>query len=162
MKQIPLTKGLVALVNDEDYEYLMQWRWKTMKHGRTFYAVRSTYKDKKQELISMHRLILDLSKSNEYADHIDRNGLNNQRYNLRISSPTQNSANRSSHKNGTSKYLGVSYRKDNNKWRASICKNGKIINLGQYTTEESAALSYNNNAIELHGNFANLNNIQSH
>ena len=101
MKEIPLTQGEVALVDDEDYEWLNQWRWYVLKARHTFYAVR--FDGGRTQ--SMHREIMCNPVGKE-VDHSDMDGLNNQRINLRIATRSQN------HKNvnpyGVSAYLGVS------------------------------------------------------
>ncbi len=154
MKQIPLTKGLFTLVDDEDYDYLMQWKWYWHfgKSSQTYYVLRNAPKG--QELL-MHRMIMKVDRA-EQIDHIDFNGLNNQKYNLRIATRSQNCMNRRSRRNSTSKYLGVSLH-ESGKWHASIGKNGKIFYLGRYWKEEDAAKAYDAKAIQLHGEFANLN-----
>lgn len=91
------------------------------------------------------------------SDHIDGNGLNNQRNNLRACTFSQNNANTRSRNNTSSSYLGVSWSKREKKWRASIQKNGKTKSLGYWDSEIKAAKVYNYEAIKLHGTFAKLN-----
>lgn len=159
MKEIKLTQGQVALVDDEDYEYLNQWKWYAQKSRGTFYACRYT----KNEVLIMHRIILN-TPFNMEVDHRDHNGLNNQRHNIRNCTRSQNHMNKDPR--GSSKYLGVSWDKSRNKWRAFIqtrqISNGKRKTLfnGQYNTEEEAAIAYNEAAKRLHGEFANLNIIE--
>jgi hypothetical protein len=163
MQEIKLTKGQVAFVDDEDFEFINQWKWqaKSPKNSHCFYATRGVWnKDKKRmDEVSMHRVILKLLGSKMEVDHADRNGLNNQRNNLRIATRSENSANIGCRKNSTSKYLGVSLRKSNGKWRAEIRKNGKGYRLGEFINEIDAALAYNEAAKTHHGQFANLNKI---
>lgn len=104
----------------------------------------------------MHRQILGLTNPDIKTDHIDRDGLNNQRNNLRIATKSQNNANRRSHKNSTSKYIGV-HKTAKNKWIASITKMRTHLYLGIFIKEEDAAKCYNKFADKLHGQFANLN-----
>ncbi len=154
MKEIGLTQGQVALVDDEDYDYLMQWKWYAQgsKKSNYFYAVRNEAKDK----ILMHRVILDLNDKSKTADHKNHNTLDNQKQNLRIASVAQNSCNRISlHK--SSKFLGVNKTKVRNTWRASITKNYTTKYLGSFKTEEQAALAYDMAAKAIHGEYANLN-----
>lgn len=161
MKEIKLTKGQVALVDNDDFEWLNQWKWqaKTPKNANCYYATRGVWnrEKKRMEELSMHRMILNINNPKICCDHIDRNGLNNQRYNLRTANHSQNCANIAKRKNTTSKYLGVSLRKATGRWRAEIRKNWKGIRLGEYVNEIDAAIAYNNAAIKLHGEFANLN-----
>ncbi len=153
MKEIQLTQGFVALVDDEDYDYLMQWKWYAKKQKYSYYANR--YENGK--LIHMHRVILKIDNPNLYGDHKDHNGLNNQRKNLRIATKLQNNKNKTSHKNAASRFLGVSSH--NERWRARITINYKNKSLGVFKSESEAAMAYNNAARVIHGEFANLNNI---
>lgn len=157
MKEIQLTKGQIALVDDEDFEWLNQRKWWAKRHRNTFYAHCRMIETGK--IVLMHRLILDLTDPKIQTDHKDRNGLNNQKYNLRVATNSQNTANRKSFKNSTSKYLGVRLHKRDNIWEANIQKDGKLMYIGRFKTEEDAALAYNKVAQKLHGEFANLNII---
>jgi hypothetical protein len=156
MKTIPLTQGKFALVDDEDYDYLMQWKWcahkNPSKYHDRFYAVRSTW-GKKRKFIQMHSFIMK-PPLGMVIDHIDHDGLNNQKSNMRICTAAQNNMNLIPR--GRSKYLGVCYNIQN-KPKASIWKNNKTIYLGMFETEEDAARAYDIKAKELHGEFANLN-----
>ena len=107
----------------------------------------------------MHRQIMAISDTKIHIDHIDQNGLNNCRNNLRLCSISQNNANRKALPNKTSQYLGVCYVSERNKWVASISKNNKTKILGRFFNEKSAALAYNKAAKEIHGEFARLNTI---
>lgn len=143
------------LVDEQDYILLSSFHWYIKKKCSTFYALANINGKK----IRMHRLILGIVNPKIIVDHIDHNGLNNQRNNLREATPGQNSANSKSHINSTSAFLGVSYCKNINKWRADICKNGKKKSLGTYSKESEAAIAYNNAAMIVHGVFANLNKV---
>lgn len=103
----------------------------------------------------MHKFLTDWPKT----DHIDGNGLNNQRRNLRPCTTAQNAANQTQQKGRSSLYKGVSWRKGRNKWRAGIKVNGKQINLGDFTNETEAALAYNKAAAEHFKEFARLNTV---
>lgn len=157
MKKISLTQGQFAVVDDADFEQLNQFKWFAHKRTGNFYAVRR--KDGKH--VSMHRELLGITDPSILGDHKDRNTLNNQRNNLRKASRSQNNANTRSRNNSVSKYLGVSpfVKNGKSKWRANICKDKKIYHLGYFKTEEDAALAYNKKALELHGEFANLNQV---
>lgn len=166
MKQIPLTQGLFALVDDEDFEYLNQFKWHVGGIGNNTYVATQNYKGRRfpshKKTAWMHRIILGITNPAVYVDHKDGNGLNNQRYNLRIATHGQNKANSIKYKGiKNSKYKGVCINKENNKkkWQANITHNGKKINLGAFYVEEYAAIAYNKSAIELHGEFASINNI---
>lgn len=158
MKQIPLSQGLFALVDDEDFEYLNQFKWHARKSRDTFYASRNLKISKNnRKTIQMHRVILGTTDTKIQGDHIDGNGLNNQKSNLREATHEQNRRNTKSYKNGVSKYKGVSYRKDSKKWRSIINFNKKVIRLGYFSSEIEAAKAYDVKAKELFGEFAWLN-----
>lgn len=158
MKLIQLNKkngeqGCFAQVDDEDYELINNLNWSKSKGGKNYYAVR--YFEEKR--ISMHVFIMK-SKKGQIIDHKDGNGLNNQKSNLRFCTHKQNISNGKS-RAGTSKYLGVSYDKVNNKWAAQIMENRIQIKIGRFKTEIEAALAYNERAKKLRGEFARLNII---
>ena len=153
MEEIKLSQGKVALVDDEDYEYLNQWKWCAAKCGNTFYAVRAVSADGGQTIMRMHWEVMKAKG----IDHIDRDGLNNQRSNLRLCTNSENHMNTRKCPNKSSIYKGVSFLKNAGKWRASIMINGKTIDLGLFVYEVDAARAYNLKAIKLFGDFANLN-----
>lgn len=157
MKLIPLTQGKFAQVDDEDYEHLMQWKWHAYKSKRNMYAGRSV----KNVKVSMHRYLLNLKDFNDVADHKNNDGLDNQRCNLRVATRSQNGANRRSHLNSSSKYLGVSFNKDRKKWKSEIKKKPAVYFLGWFENEIDAAKAYNIKAFELFGDFANLNKLNN-
>ncbi len=164
MKQIPLTKGQFALVDDEDFEYLNQWKWCAIKREgtHTFYAKRRVViNNDKITSIMMHRLIMKLSDPKIIVDHKDRNGLNNQGDNLRLVTHSQSNINRGVYRNRTSEYLGVYRRKDRkiNPWHSKITINKWQKHLGSFSNEIDAAKAYNAAAIKYHGEFANLNKV---
>lgn len=160
MKQIPLTQGQFALVDDKDFDYLNQWKWCAVKYKNGYYAQRTSYPlNEKQKKIIMHRLILGLTDSKILGEHADRNTLNNQRSNLRVATKSQNAVNVSSRQNSTSKYLGVCWKNRDRKWVAQITKDYKKKFIGYFDNEIDAAIAYNKKAIEMFGEFANLNKI---
>lgn len=159
MKRIKLTQNKVALVSNEDYEFLSQWKWYTRKDSKTFYAVRNSPKiNGKQKTIYMHRVIAKrMGISN--SDYKDQNGLNNQRCNLREATRSQNGANQKLRITNTSGYKGVCWSKLGKKWVARICINYKIISLGYFINIKDAARAYNKAALKYFGEFAVLNII---
>jgi hypothetical protein len=160
MATIALTQDKVALVNDTDYEMLNKVKWCYFaKRNHTGYAVRGVRSGYTVKLVFMHNLIM----GTKGIDHIDGNGLNNQRANLRIATKSQNAANTrvSAHKTHKSKslYKGVSWHVASNKWHAQIGFEGSPQNLGLFTSEVEAAKAYNAAALEYFGEFARLNII---
>lgn len=162
MKTIKISKGYSVKVSDEDYEWLSKYKWYAQDYDKNhIYAVAKRKYDKN---ISMHRMILGLVDSNILTDHIDHDGLNNQRSNLRIATHSQNMWNTKSLKNSSSKYLGVFKRISDTKrygtrisYLVYICRDYKSKYLGTFKNEIRAAIAYDKSAIILHGEFANLN-----
>jgi hypothetical protein len=155
MKTIKLTRGMVALVDDEDYEYVNAFKWHAVQGRKTFYASRSEYNPRRR--IPMHLFILGFPNSE--IDHRDRNGLNNTRKNLRPASRAQNKANTAKFSTNKSGFKGVSYCPwlKKRQWAATINSNNVRVNLGYFTTPEEAARAYDAKARELHREFAWLN-----
>lgn len=106
----------------------------------------------------MHRVIIKCGEGEE-VDHVDRNGLNNQKHNLRKCDRFGNAKNTKAHANSTSNYKGVSWSKERQKWVVYIMSNKKQIFLGRFDSEKEAALKYNEVAKQLHREFANLNTV---
>lgn len=161
MKEIPLTLGKAALVDDSDYEWLSQWKWsaakRKMKSVTTYYAARCVWNKGRNDIILMHRLILGCSDG-QRGDHRDGDGLNNQRHNLRIATAAQNGQNKRGW-NHSSRFKGVARNHRRQYWQSSIGIDNKIVNLGCFDHEIDAAIAYNE-AAKLHfGEFANLNTI---
>ena len=152
MKQIPLTRGKMALVDDDDYNFLSQMKWHCDTKGYARHAVRFS----KTELITlrMHRVITKAAKGVE-VDHIDGNKLNNQKSNLRFATDCENKRNQKIYRNNTSGIKGVSWHKGHNRWTAHIGVNGRKIWLGHFRDREDAAKCYREAAIRYHGNFTN-------
>lgn len=161
MKEISLTQGKVAYIDDEDYELVSEYKWRADKKGRTYYAVAyikgSGKKNYKQ--IYMHSLIMAPNDFEE-VDHINSNGCDNQKVNLRVCSGKQNKQNKQKQQgNYTSSFKGVYWFKRIKKWRAQINVNNKSIHLGYFLDEKDAAKAYNQAALEHFGDFARLNEI---
>lgn len=152
---IPLTQGKLALVDDDDYEWLSRYKWCFLKAG---YAIRGAqHDDGRFKMVYMHR---ELRKAPDglQVDHISRDKLDNRKANLRIATQTEQRGNMPLSKRNKSGYRGVYFRKDTKKWAAmiSICDRG--VNLGSYDTPELAAAAYDMAAIKHFGlGFATLN-----
>ena len=162
MKEIELSQGKVALVDDENFEWLNQWKWYASKTGRVenelWYGIRMVCNSGKRRSISMHRVILD-APSGVGVDHINHDGLDNRRANLRFSNQSQNTANSRKQDGCSSRYKGVCWDKQHQKWRAGIMKNYKHIFLGLYSDEVETARAYDEAALEAFGEFASLNGV---
>lgn len=149
-------QAVYAEVDDEDFEFLNQWKWSAEKRSATFYAIRSLRKpDGKKTTIRMHQQVLGIDGSLD-IDHADGNGLNNQRKNLRPCSVAQNQQNRRVTRK-TSVFKGVQWDKSHGCWKSHVVVNGKRLALGSFKTEEAAARRYDQAAKAHFGEFARLN-----
>jgi hypothetical protein len=152
-----------VLVDDEDYPKLSKYNWHLDVTPYTVYAIRTVYLDGKKKAIKMHRDILNVTDPKVHVDHKDRDGLNNMKINIRKSTHGENSKNRRSAANSTSKYLGVNKHTYIRRgkvyvyWDASLSSDGKVrLNKG-FKSEIEAAKAYDEAAKKYHGEFANLN-----
>jgi hypothetical protein len=164
MIEIPLTKGYVAYVSDEDCERVSQFRWCAYEQHRKDGSIRVVYaqrgvrkEDGSNTTQALHRFIMGVTDSKVQIDHHDHNGLNNQRDNLRVATRTQNQGNRRRKQSGTSQFKGVSWNKVSRKWLAQTRINGKKIYLGLFDSEFDAALEYDKTARQTFGEFAKTN-----
>lgn len=155
---IPLTQGKIALVNIQDVAYLSQWNWTIHKKG---YAIRTDRSTGKKITIRMHRVILERTLGRELApfpteevDHINDDRLNNTRENLRLATHSQNQHNRTMQRNNKSGYKGVCWIQRNQRWRARIRVNKKLIYLGEFRNREEAYQAYCAASQLYHGEFA--------
>lgn len=160
MKEIQLTQGKVAIVDDEDFERVSKYKWYyNERYAKTTIHYKKVY---------LHKFLMECPKGMQ-VDHKDGDTLNNQKSNLRIATPAENTRNRPGDKNSTSKYKGVSLHKQKDKrngkiylyqcWQAHICIDGKPSKIGGFKTEIEAAIAYNEAAKKHHGEFAKLNVI---
>ena len=149
MKKIKLTKGFNTLIDNEDFDYLNQWKWSAhIINKKYIYAER--YENGKT--IMLHNFLMKTPKG-LVVDHIDHNGLNNQRSNLRNCTLKQNFLNRNP--SSSTGYLGV--YKNGKKFVAQKIINGKVKHLGRFSNPKDAALAYDEKAKEINGEFTNLN-----
>lgn len=142
-------------IDSQDFHFVDKIRWSIgfNTHGKGLFVKRSN----KGKTLLLHRLIMNVNDRDIHVDHINHNGLDNRRCNLRLCTHTQNMKNKSSKINGTSKYLGVCWHKVNKKWTSNIRCSNKLLFLGYFTDEIEAAKAYDNAAKEVHGEFANFN-----
>lgn len=155
MKQIPLTQGKVTIIDDEDYELASLHKWYAHKGCNTFYARTNVYKEGKRTITSLHQLIMGTFPGKN-VDHINGDGLDNRKENLRVCTTQENSRN-SHYVKGSSVYKGISFNKKRQKWQASIKFNGTNKFLGYFAEEIMAAQAYDRAASEYFGEFAKLN-----
>lgn len=161
MPDIPLSSGFSVMVDDEDYEYLAQWKW-----SKGEYAYRSTNRAdlrEKRTTVLMHRIIVERMTGapvpkGMQIDHINGNRLDNRRRNLRFATCRQNQHNKVKQKQPTSsRYKGVGWKKSRRRWRAAINTPSGQFDLGLHASEEDAARAYDKAAREHFGEYARLN-----
>lgn len=147
--RIPLNKGLEAVVAIADLPKVEGFNWRVVWNGYTHYAVRTEL----GKSILMHREIMEAPSGVE-VDHVDRDGLNNRRDNLRLATRSQNCVNRGLAKNNTSGFVGIVWHKQSSKWNARIKVDGVRRSLGYYHTKEEASAAYKSARRVLFGEFA--------
>lgn len=153
MKIITLTQSKSTVVDDEDFDELSKYKWYAIRNGRTFYAGRKINTEKGRRILFMHNCILSTTKETT-VDHVDCDGLNNQKSNLRLAVGGQNNMNRRTPRNNTSGFKGVSFRKDIKRWAARIRIEKVDLHLGFYDTPQEAHSAYQEAATQHHGSFA--------
>ncbi len=153
-KKIPLTQGKFAIVDDEDYEWLNQFKWCAHRIYNNYYAERRV----NGRLLYMHREIMKPPKGKQ-VDHRNSDCLDNRGCNLRICTHQENLCNQKIQEGKSSKYKGVSWHRQREKWVASIHHNDRKMHIGCFIDEHDAARAYDKQATELFGEFARLNII---
>lgn len=151
VRHIGLTRGYFAVVDAADYAWLSRYKWTALVAGSKVYAIRAH----KGKTILMHREIMQ-PPDGLVVDHIDGNGLNNRRSNMRACTREQNLYN-SRPRNKRSKHKGVRYCEERDNWIAEITRRGHKFHLGTFDDEIEAARAYDRRAVELFGAFARLN-----
>ena len=158
MKPIPLTKGKIAWVDDEDYEWLSQWKWHAHKGNKTWYAARAIGHGRgNRTIVVMHREILGYGPDDPEVDHRNNDGLLNIRQNLRAATRAQQIMNAGARKNSKSGHKGISWSKELKKWRVQLGLHRKSIHGGVFDDLDEAIQARNKLAKSLHGDFANTN-----
>ncbi len=150
MRKVPLSQGLVALVDDGDFECVSGLRWCAMRHNSGRFYAQATKAGRK---VLMHRLILDAPPGLD-VDHANQDTLDNRRCNIRLATRSQNEQNRKK-THGRSRYKGVWWHKG--KWVAGLRQAGRLTYLGRFIEEVDAALAYDLAALQRFGDFARCN-----
>lgn len=157
MKQFLLTQGYFTILDDEDYDKFKDLNWQIAKPNPNAYYAQTIIVGIP---VLLHKLIMN-ADTLQYIDHINGNGLDNRKENLRFATASTNQANRRVHKKigKHSIYKGVSFDKTakNKPWIAMIMKNRKSYHLGRFFTEKEAACAYDKKSVELFGEYAYLN-----
>lgn len=161
--KIDLKNGFFAYADDNDSELIKGYNWKMITRNENSrirnYVVTTVRINGRSKKIWLHRLLMGNVQKGMVVDHIDGDGLDNRRSNLRVCTVSQNSMNSHTNKSGSSKYKGVSFIGAKLRFRATILKDGKSKHLGLFNNEVDAAEAYNKAAMELFGEFAKLNII---
>lgn len=154
--RIPLTQGKFALIDAMDLRKVVNYKWYACRCGNTFYAfTHIRLPDRRETTLQMHRLLLN-PQSDMGCDHINGNGLDNRRENLRLASHAENIRNQRQRKDNSTGYKGVSFEKNRKKFTAQIQFNRKRYRLGCFLTAEAAHAAYCEAANNLHGKFARM------
>jgi hypothetical protein len=149
---VPLTKGYEAVIDVADVPLVEGWNWTASTLRRAVYAYRRPRVNGVLKSCLMHRLIADPGKADQ-VDHINGNGLDNRRKNLRLATPSENACNSVPRSTNTSGFKGVCWHKGAGKWMAQIVLDGKNNYLGLFDTAEDAHAAYAKKSLELHGRF---------
>ena len=152
---VPLTRGYEATIDASDAHLIDGVNWHALVSRRTVYGARTDLSTGAPRGVLLHRIIMGEPAGLE-IDHIDGNGLNNARENLRVATAAQNKQNRKMQKNNASGLKGASWHKGDKKWQAVISFNGKSRYLGMFETKEDAHGAYCKASADLHGEFGNV------
>ena len=160
-KKIPLTKGKSAIVDNNDYDILAKYSWYSNESSTTPYAYRSRWisGENRSVEIPMHHVVMNCVGRGEEVDHINGNGLDNRKENLRFVTRAQNNWNQKPRNCTSSRYKGVSWNKRREYWESYIQVNNRKHHLGSYQNEEMAALAYDLSALCMRGEYARVNNV---
>lgn len=143
MKHIYLTKGKISLVDDEDFEFIVQFKWRTNDVAGKYYGVREIWNGGDRYSEHLHRVILERKlgrklRRSEITDHKNGDGLDNRRKNLRIANHSQNGMNKAIRSDNTSGYRGIHFSKERQKFEVYLNKNGKRYRFGRFNKLEDA------------------------
>jgi hypothetical protein len=155
---LTLSKGYVAVIDASDVLLVGQYCWSTLENRNSIYAMRNSSHNRGPRTLLLHREIMGAPKG-MMVDHIDGDGLNNRRSNLRLATNAQNLWNTGRRVTNSSGYKGVSFDKQKGKWHARIRRFKKYYHLGFFDNPEQAHQAYVSAAKEFHGEFANAHQI---
>jgi hypothetical protein len=153
---VNLSKGKFAIIDIEESDLVNQYKWCINDKQNNNYAIATKVIDNIRHSKRMHRVIMRVTDPSIIIDHINHNGLDNRRCNLRITTHQKVTVQSQVSNNKNTKHKGISFHKPSNKWRARISINGKTTYLGYYINEIEAAYAYEKKAIELYGEFAHI------
>lgn len=165
MKTIPLTQGYSAIVDDDDFDRVSQFKWVAWvkkREGKTeVYAIRTFRRPHKQQrTVQLHRFVMDVWDG-RLVDHRNHDSLDCRKVNLRVCTHAQNTMNSRKRRDGSSQYKGVRFISKLKKWSVRITVNGQRRYVGFYLSEEEAARAYNDAARQHFGEFACLNQLSA-
>lgn len=155
MISLPLSQGYVAIIDDED-AHLARFKWHAAVRAHTVYAARNVRRGGVGSLVLLHREVLNAAKGVQ-VDHMNRDGLDCRRENLRVATASQNQANSAHRRHASAPYKGVRWKKDHKKWEARIRFGGRDLHIGYFATAKEAACAYNAEAVKRFGQFARIN-----
>ena len=157
---VPLSQGKFAIVDAEGWEKVKNYKWCYGGGPRNGYALKAIWdkRSKKRSTTTMHRFLFEDTLGKD-IDHINGDKLDNRYSNLRLCEKHENLKNRGKNKNNTSGFKGVTWNKIAKKWMAQIMVEGKYKYLGVFADKEEAARAYNEAAVKLHNQFANINKL---
>lgn len=156
MKEIQLSQGYVALIDDEDFERVSKFKWHVKVDTHTNYAARNVREGGKHTGLRLHRFVLGINNPKISVDHRNGNGLDCQKHNLRSCTQEQNAANRRKQVS-SSRYKGVTWFKRLGNWAVKLQAQNQSIYVGNFASELDAALAYDVAARKHFGEFANTN-----
>lgn len=155
MAYVPLTRGKTAVIDAADAHLVGGVNWCAVKFGDTFYAATNRRLDGKRRVAYAHRDLMT-PPDDMIVDHIDGNGLNCRRSNMRLATRAQNVRNSRRPKHNTSGFKGVSYNRKNQRWQAHIKVDSKSTYLGLYATPEDAYAAYCVASERYHGKYGRI------
>jgi hypothetical protein len=153
---VPLTKGYEAIIDAADIHLVEHWNWHAKVDGKLVYARQDAAVNGKKQRYSLHRAILSAPEGMD-VDHVNGNGLDNRRSNLRLATRSENLRNRGRNRNNKSGYKGVSLFRQTGRWQARIMHNGRYHHLGFFADPKTAHDAYSEACLRYHGEFARAN-----